>query len=95
METKKRSIDIARTTDNKHPEDAIYEVVVFIRKLNTLINLEFSRLYNSLNMNDDGIKTLEHYINKCQSTVADNNEFEDFSHYLEIINKDYSELINK
>lgn len=90
MGTKKRCIDMVRTTDGRHPEDAIYEVVSFFKKLNELMNLEFSRLYKSLNMNHQGIKILQEYINACRD-----HDFEDFSHYLETINKDYNKLIKK
>ena len=80
------------TPEGKHPEDAIYEVKSFFDKLRDVQDDYFERLSEGLNLTDEGKDFLFDYI----YNVSNNDEqIDDFSHYLETLNKNYEDLIKK
>ena len=80
------------TPDGKHPEDAIYEVKSFFNKLKDVQDDYFERLSKGLNLTNDGKDFLFDYIYNVDNQ---NDEIDDFAHYLETLNKNYKDLIMK
>jgi hypothetical protein len=80
------------TPEGKHPEDAIYEVKEFFNKLKDVQDDYFERLSKGLNLTDDGKDFLFDYIYNIDN---ENDEIDDFAHYLETLNKNYKDLIMK
>ena len=80
------------TPDGKHPEDAIYEVKSFFNKLKDVQDDYFEKLSKGLNLTDDGKDFLFDYIYNIDN---ENDEIDDFAHYLETLNKNYKDLIMK
>jgi len=78
------------TPEGKHPEDAIYEVKEFFNKLKDVQDDYFERLSKGLNLTDDGKDFLFDYIYNVDNQ---NDEIDDFTHYLETLNKKYQDLI--
>lgn len=80
------------TPEGKHPEDAIYEVKMFFNKLKDVQDDYFERLSKGLNLTDEGKDFLFDYIYNVDN---ENDKIDDFSHYLETLNKKYQKLIMK
>jgi hypothetical protein len=78
------------TPEGKHPEDAIYEVKEFFKKLQDVQEDYFQRLSKGLNLTNDGKDFLFDYIYNVDN---ENDEIDDFTHYLETLNKKYQDLI--
>ena len=78
------------TPEGKHPEDAIYEVKTFVNKLQDVQEDYVQRLSKGLNLTEEGEEYLFDYIH---NTDNKNREIDDFAHYLEILNKNYKNLI--
>lgn len=80
------------TPEGKHPEDAIYEVKSFFEKLRDVQDDYFERLSKGLNLTEEGEDFLFDYIYNVSN---DDQQIDDFSHYLETLNKQYKDLIRK
>ena len=80
------------TPEGKHPEDAIYEVKSFFEKLRDVQDDYFERLSEGLNLTEQGKDFLFDYIYNVSN---DDQKIDDFAHYLETLNKNYEDLINK
>jgi hypothetical protein len=80
------------TPDGKHPEDAIYEVKSFFDKLKDVQDDYFERLSKGLNLTEDGRDFLFDYIYNVEN---DDQQIDDFAHYLETLNKNYEDLIKE
>ena len=80
------------TPEGKHPEDAINEVKTFINKLQEVQEDYFQRLTKELNLTEEGKDFLFDYIYNVDTV---NEKIDDFTHYLEPLNKNYTDLINK
>ena len=80
------------TPEGKHPEDAIYEVKMFFNKLKDVQDDYFERLSKGLNLTEEGKDLLFDYIYNIDN---ENDEIDDFAHYLETLNKKYQKLIMK
>jgi len=80
------------TPDGKHPEDAIYEVKSFFDKLKDVQDDYFERLSKGLNLTEEGKDFLFDYIYNVSN---DDQQIDDFAHYLETLNKQYKDLIRK
>jgi hypothetical protein len=80
------------TPEGKHPEDAIYEVKEFVKKLQDVQEDYFQRLSEGLKLTQEGEEYLFDYI----YNVSNNDQkIDDFAHYLETLNKNYKDLIKK
>jgi hypothetical protein len=80
------------TPEGKHPEDAIYEVKEFVKKLQDVQEDYFQRLSEGLKLTQEGEEYLFDYI----YNVSNNDQkIDDFAHYLETLNKNYENLIEK
>ena len=80
------------TPEGKHPEDAIYEVKSFFDKLKDVQDDYFERLSEGLNLTEQGKDLLFDYVYNVSN---DDQRIDDFAHYLETLNKNYEDLINK
>ena len=80
------------TPEGKHPEDAIYEVKMFFNKLKDVQDDYFERLSKGLNLTEEGKDFLFDYIYNVDN---ENDGIDDFFHYLQNINKNYENLIEK
>jgi hypothetical protein len=80
------------TTEGKHPEDAIYEVKEFVKKLQDVQEDYFQRLSKGLKLTEEGEEYLFDYI---YNVINDDQKIDDFAHYLETLNKNYKNLIKK
>lgn len=80
------------TPEGKHPEDAIYEVKSFFDKLRDVQDDYFERLSKGLNLTEEGKDFLFDYVYNVSN---DDQQIDDFGHYLETLNKNYEDLINK
>jgi hypothetical protein len=80
------------TPEGKHPEDAIYEVKSFFEKLRDVQDDYFERLSEGLNLTEQGKDFLFDYVYNVSN---DDQQIDDFAHYLETLNKNYEDLINK
>ena len=80
------------TPEGKHPEDAIYEVKMFFNKLKDVQDDYFERLSKGLNLTEEGKEYLFDYIYNIDNK---NREIDDFAHYLEILGRNYENLIEK
>jgi hypothetical protein len=80
------------TPKGKHPEDAIYEVKEFFRKLQDVQEDYFQRLSKGLKLTEEGEEYLFDYIYNTYNEV---DEIDDFSHYLETLGRNYKDLIKK
>jgi len=80
------------TPEGKHPEDAIYEVKTLANKLRDIQEDHFERLSNWLNLTEEGKEFLFDYIYSVDNA---NDEINNFAHYLEILEKEYKNLIQK
>ena len=80
------------TPEGKHPEDAIYEVKTFINKLQDVQEDYVQRLSKGLKLTQEGEEYLFDYIYNIDNK---NREIDDFAHYLEILGRNYNDLINK
>ena len=80
------------TPEGKHPEDAIHEVKSFFDKLKDVQDDYFERLSKGLNLTEDGRDFLFDYVYNVSN---DDQNIDDFGHYLETLNKNYEDLINK
>jgi hypothetical protein len=80
------------TPEGKHPEDAIYEVKSFFEKLRDVQDDYFERLSEGLNLTEQGKDFLFDYVYNVSN---DDQKIDDFAHYLETLNKNYEDLINK
>jgi hypothetical protein len=80
------------TPEGKHPEDAIYEVKSFFKKLQDVQEDYFQRLSKGLKLTEEGEEYLFDYIYNVNN---DDQEIDDFAHYLETLNKNYKDLISK
>jgi hypothetical protein len=80
------------TPEGKHPEDAIYEVKGFFEKLRDVQDDYFERLAKGLNLTEEGEEYLFDYIYNVSN---DDQQIDDFAHYLETLGKNYEDLINK
>jgi len=80
------------TPEGKHPEDAIYEVKMFFNKLRDVQDDYFERLSKGLNLTEEGKDFIFDYIYNIDN---ENDEIDDFAHYLETLNKNYKDLIYK
>ena len=78
------------TPEGKHPEDAIYEVKEFFNKLKNVQDDYFERLSKGLNLTEEGKDFLFDYIYNIDN---ENDEIDDFTHYLETLCKNYKDLI--
>ena len=80
------------TPEGKHPEDAIYEVKMFFNKLKDVQDDYFERLSKGLNLTEEGKDFLFDYIYNIDN---ENDQIDDFFYYLENLNKNYEDLLNK
>jgi hypothetical protein len=80
------------TPEGKHPEDAIYEVKEFFRKLQDVQDDYFQRLSEGLKLTEEGEEYLFDYIYNV--SVYD-QKIDDFAHYLETLGRNYKDLIKK
>ena len=80
------------TPEGKHPEDAIYEVKSFFDKLRDVQDDYFKSLSKGLNLTEEGTDLLFDYIYNVSN---DDQQIDDFAHYLETLNKNYEDLIQK
>lgn len=80
------------TPEGKHPEDAIYEVKTFINKLQDVQEDYVQRLSKGLKLTQEGEEYLFDYIYNIDNK---NREIDDFAHYLEILGRNYENLIEK
>jgi hypothetical protein len=80
------------TPEGKHPEDAIYEVKIFINKLQDVQEDYIQRLSKGLKLTQEGEEYLFDYIYNIDNK---NREIDDFAHYLEILGRNYETLIEK
>jgi hypothetical protein len=80
------------TPEGKHPEDAIYEVKEFVKKLQDVQEDYFQRLSKGLKLTEEGEEYLFDYIYNVNN---DDQKIDDFSHYLETLNKNYKNFIKK
>jgi hypothetical protein len=80
------------TPEGKHPEDAIYEVKEFFKKLQDVQEDYFQRLSKGLKLTEEGEEYLFDYIYNTHNEV---DEIDDFSHYLETLGRNYKDLIKK
>jgi hypothetical protein len=80
----------ARTLDDRHPEDAIFEAAAFLRQLNEVQESYFDKLQTNLELSSEGARYLFDYI---FNTVS--GQYEDFSDYLEQLGLDYTDFINQ
>jgi hypothetical protein len=78
--------------EGKHPEDAIYEVKSFFNKLRDVQDDYFERLSGGLNLTERGKDFLFDYVYNVSN---DDQQIDDFAHYLETLGKNYEDLINK
>jgi hypothetical protein len=80
------------TPKGKHPEDAIHEVKTFVNKLQEVQEDYFQRLSKGLKLTEDGEEYLFDYI----YNVSNNDQnIDDFAHYLETLGRNYKDLIKK
>jgi hypothetical protein len=80
------------TPEGKHPEDAIYEVKTFVNKLQDVQEDYVQRLSKGLKLTQEGEEYLFDYIYNIDNK---NREIDDFAHYLEILGRNYENLIEK
>jgi hypothetical protein len=80
------------TPEGKHPEDAIYEVKEFVKKLQDVQEDYFQRLSKGLKLTQEGEEYLFDYIYNIDNK---NREIDDFADYLEILGRNYENLIEK
>jgi len=80
------------TSKGKHPEDAIYEVKEFFRKLQDVQEDYFQRLSKGLNLTEEGEEYLFDYIYNVNN---DDQEIDDFAHYVQTLGKSYRNFIKK
>ena len=80
------------TPEGKHPEDAIYEVKTFVNKLQDVQEDYVQRLSKGLKLTQEGEEFLFDYIYNIDNK---NREIDDFAHYLEILGRNYENLIEK
>ena len=80
------------TPEGKHPEDAIFEVKMFFNKLKDVQDDYFERLSKGLNLTEEGKDFLFDYIYNIDN---ENDQIDDFFYYLENLNKNYEDLLNK
>ena len=80
------------TPEGKHPEDAIFEVKMFFNKLKDVQDDYFERLSKGLNLTEEGKDFLFDYIYNIDN---ESDQIDDFFYYLENLNKNYEDLINK
>ena len=80
------------TPEGKHPEDAIYEVKTFINKLQDVQEDYVQRLSKGLKLTQEGEEYLFDYIYNIDNK---NTEIDDFAHYVEILGRNYENLIEK
>jgi hypothetical protein len=79
------------TPEGKHPEDAIYEVKSFFEKLRDVQDDYFERLSEGLNLTEQGKDFLFDYVYNVSN---DDQQIDDFAHYLETLGRNYKDLIN-
>ena len=82
----------AYTQEGKHPEDAIHEVKEFVKKLQDVQEDYFQGLSKGLKLTEEGEEYLFDYIYNIDNK---NREIDDFAHYLEILGRNYENLIEK
>jgi hypothetical protein len=80
------------TPEGKHPEDAIYEVKEFFKKLQDVQEDYFQRLSTGLKLTEEGEEYLFDYIYNTNNKV---DEMDDFAHYLKTLGRNYEEFIEK
>jgi hypothetical protein len=80
------------TPEGKHPEDAIYEVKSFFEKLRDVQDDYFERLSKGLNLTEEGEEYLFDYIYNVNN---EDQQIDDFTHYLETLGKNYKDFIKK
>jgi hypothetical protein len=80
------------TPEGKHPEDAIYEVKSFFEKLREVQDDYFERLSVGLNLTEGGKDFLFDYVYNVRN---DDQQIDDFAHYLKTLGKNYEDLIKK
>lgn len=80
------------TPKGKHPEDEIYEVKEFVKKLQDVQEDYFQRLSKGLKLTEEGEEYLFDYIYNTYNEV---DEIDDFAHYLETLGRNYEDLIKK
>ena len=80
------------TPEGKHPEDAIYEVKEFFRKLQDVQEDYFQRLSKGLKLTEEGEEYLFDYIYNTNNEVDD---IDDFAHYVQTLGKSYRNFIKK
>lgn len=80
------------TSDGRHPEDVIHEFKTFINKLSEVQDDYYEKLCKSLNLNSEGENLLFDYIYNVNNQEQ---QVDDFVDYLENLNKDYEDFINK
>ena len=80
------------TSKGKHPEDAIHEVKTFINKLQEVQEDYFQRLSKGLKLTEEGEEYLFDYIYNVNN---DDQEIDDFAHYVQTLGKNYRNFIKK
>ena len=80
------------TPKGKHPEDAIYEVKDFVKKLQDVQEDYFQRLSKGLKLTEEGEEYLFDYIYNVNN---DDQEIDDFAHYVQTLGKNYRNFIKK
>jgi hypothetical protein len=80
------------TPEGKHPEDAIYEVKEFVKKLQDVQEDYFQRLSKGLKLTEEGEEYLFDYIYNTNNEV---DEIDDFAHYVQTLGKSYRNFIKK
>lgn len=78
------------TPDNSHPEDAIHKAKSFINELQKVQEDYFGKLITDLNLTKEGEDWLFDYI----YNISADEEYDDFSHYLESFKKKYEEMVS-
>jgi predicted DNA-binding protein (UPF0278 family) len=79
------------TPEGKHPEDAIYEVKEFFRKLQDVQEDYFQRLSKGLKLTEEGEEYLFDYIYNVNNN---DQEIDDFAHYVQTLGKNYRNFTN-
>jgi len=80
------------TPEEKHPEDAIHEVKTFINKLQDVQEDYFQKLSKGLKLTQEGEEYLFDYIYNVDN---DDQEIDDFAHYVQTLGKSYRNFIKK
>jgi hypothetical protein len=80
------------TPEGKHPEDAIHEVKSFFEKLRDVQDDYFQKLSKVLKLTEEGEEYLFDYIYNVNN---DDQEIDDFAHYVQTLGKSYRNFIKK